>query len=429
MSHIPRTALPDSTLSQLLDGYEFISKRCQRYHSDIFESRLLLRKVVCMQGEAAAKVFYDNEYFQREGAMPTPMKKTLLGQGGVQGLDGEAHRQRKQMFMFLMSQDKLHQIGDLVAKYWQEAIDRWEHQNSVVLFDEVNQILCRAACQWAGVPLPESDVKKMTEDMVAMIEGPATPTIRHWQGRQARNRREGELALLAESIRSGAHPAPEDTAAYVMAWYEDPDGGKLSPRVFAVELLNLIRPIVAIGRFIVFMAHALHRYPKYRQELQSNDEEALKHFVQEVRRFYPFFPAVAALVKKEFDWQGYHFPKGRRVMLDLYGTNHDPRSWRNPELFRPERFKDREEGDFDFIPQGGGSYSQHHRCAGEWMTIELMKVALRQLIEGMGYEVPAQDLSISLSKVPALPKSKFIISNVRYREPPNVTRIDVARSK
>src|SRR3546814_10503319 len=96
-------------------------------------------------------------------------------------------------------------------------------------------------------------------------------------------------------------------------------------------------------------------------------------FVQEVRRFSPFVPAVAALGRREFEWRGYHFPSGRRVILDLYGTNHDARTWNAPEAFRPERFREWDESPFNFIPQGGGDHNVNHRCPGEWITIRLMK--------------------------------------------------------
>ncbi len=133
-------------------------------------------------------------------------------------------------------------------------------------------------------------------------------------------------------------------------------------------------------------------------------------FVQEVRRFYPFFPFVVARVRQAFDWQGYHFPKRRKVILDLYGTNQDARLWEQPEAFRPERFRHWDESPFAFIPQGGGEHQQDHRCAGEWITIELMKVALSFLTRSMTYDVPEQNLRISLSRMPAIPKSRFVIS-------------------
>src|SRR5690606_17387043 len=141
----------------------------------------------------------------------------------------------------------------------------------------------------------------------------------------------------------------------------------------------------------------------------AGDDEYTGWFVQEVRRFYPFFPAVAARVRHDFEWRGYRFPKGRRVLLDLYGTDHDSRTWGDPEAFRPERFRDWDGSPFNFIPQGGGDHYEHHRCAGEWITIALMKNAAVFLARRLRYDVPGQDLRIDYRQLPALPKSKFVM--------------------
>ena len=42
-----------------------------------------------------------------------------------------------------------------------------------------------------------------------------------------------------------------------------------------------------------------------------------------------------------------------------------------------------------------------------------MKTAVRMLTTGMSYEVPEQDLGINLSRMPAQPRSRFLIRNVR----------------
>ena len=58
MSQIPHEKSVDSSLALLSDGYMFISKRCQRYQSDIFATRLMLRHAICVMGEDAARMFY-----------------------------------------------------------------------------------------------------------------------------------------------------------------------------------------------------------------------------------------------------------------------------------------------------------------------------------------------------------------------------------
>src|SRR5688572_568502 len=63
---MPRDTPFDSTLAIALDGYEFISKRCERLSSDVFEARLMLRRTICLRGEEAARLFYDPEKFMRQ---------------------------------------------------------------------------------------------------------------------------------------------------------------------------------------------------------------------------------------------------------------------------------------------------------------------------------------------------------------------------
>ncbi|MBM7694528.1 cytochrome P450 [Peribacillus deserti] len=135
-------------------------------------------------------------------------------------------------------------------------------------------------------------------------------------------------------------------------------------------------------------------------------------FVQEVRRFYPFGPFLGARVRTDFTWNNCRFTKGRLVLLDMYGTNHDPRLWEQPYEFSPG-FKDWEGSLFDLIPQGGGNPYNGHRCPGESITIEAMKISLDFLANKIAYEVPPQELDFSLTRMPAIPKSRFILKNVR----------------
>jgi fatty-acid peroxygenase len=67
---LPRERVPDSSLAFLRDGYEFVTRRCARHGTNAFETRLLGERVVCMQGEEAAHVFYEPGRFTRRRALP-----------------------------------------------------------------------------------------------------------------------------------------------------------------------------------------------------------------------------------------------------------------------------------------------------------------------------------------------------------------------
>ncbi|MFE9184004.1 cytochrome P450 [Micromonospora haikouensis] len=412
MASMPADRSPDSTLALLREGYRFIGDRCDRYGTDIFQTRLLLEPTICLRGRPAAAIFYDPERFVRAGAAPKRMQRTLTGVGGVQGLDGAAHHDRKAMFMSIMTPSAVRQLGQLFDDEWRARVPAWERAGRVVLHDEVAPLLTRAVCAWAGVPLADTEVARRSAVMRSMIEGPTAFGPRHWRGRVGRRRGERWLGEVVERARVGVLPAPPGSALRAIAEHRDGRGQLLPRRIAAVELLNVLRPTVAVDRFVVFAALALHDHPQWRDQVRG-DDDATECFVQEVRRYYPFFPVAAARVRRSFDWQGHHFPQGRRVLLDLYGTNHHEALWPEPEQFRPERFAGWRGDPYALVPQGGGEHLTGHRCAGEWITIELLKRAVTNLTTTMRYEVPPQDLAIDLRRMPALPPSGLVIADVR----------------
>ncbi|NJP34739.1 cytochrome P450 [Micromonospora thermarum] len=412
MATMPVDRSPESTLSFLRSGYRFISDRCDRYGTDIFTTRLLLETTICLRGRPAAELFYDTERFIRAGAMPMRAQRTLTGVGGVQGLDGAAHAVRKAMFVSIMTPSGINRLGQLFDDEWRARIPVWERSGPVVLYPEVARIITRAVCAWAGVPLAESQVNRRTAELHAMIDSAAALGPSHWRGLLGRVRGERWAGDLVERVRAGTLPAPEGSALRVIAEHRDVEGRLLPRRIAAVELLNVLRPTVAVDRFVVFAALALHDHPAWRDRV-GESEETTESFVQEVRRYYPFFPVAAARVRRSFDWQGYHFPEGRRVLLDLYGTNHHRALWPSPEEFRPERFIGWRGDPFSFVPQGGGEHRTGHRCPGEWITIALMKRAVTNLTSAMAYDVPPQKLAVDLGRMPTLPASGFVVTGVR----------------
>ncbi|KAB7709090.1 cytochrome P450 [Bacillus aerolatus] len=414
-NQMPREEGIDHSLSLMREGYMYILNRRHSFNSDIFETRLLGKKAICMGGKEAAEVFYDTEKFKRKNAAPNRVVQTLFGKNGVQSLDGQNHKHRKEMFMSIMSPNGLEKLTSITKKQWEIAVDKWRQMDKVILYEEVQEIMCRTACQWAGVTIQEDEVKRLTKDLGAMFESAAAIGPNHWLGRNARNRVEKWIGELIDRVRDGKVNPPENTTLHRFAWYRDLEGNLLDTDTAAVEVINILRPIAAIAIFINFIALAVHHYPEEREKLTSGDEKHAQMFIQEVRRFYPFFPFVAALVKKDFTWNGYKFEEGTLTLLDLYGTNHDPEIWENPDVFSPERFAKWEGSPFSFIPQGGGDYFMGHRCAGEWVTIEVMKVSLDYLANRIDYEVPDQDLSFSMVSMPSIPHSKVVIKNVRRR--------------
>ncbi|GAA4973258.1 cytochrome P450 [Streptomyces hyderabadensis] len=407
-----RRPLIDRTPALLAEGYAWLPNRMRETTGSVLSTRLLGRPALAVRGPRAVRFFYDESHVHRHGAVPAPVLDTLFGQGAVHTLDGDAHRARKELFLPLLEADRVARLTDHVTAAWDEAVRSWSERPRVVLFDEAAVVLTRGVCDWAGIPPGAVDAEPLARDLLAMVDGFATPGPRQLRARRARARQETRTARLVEEVRSGALAAPADSMLARVARHRDTAQGPLDSRTAAVELLNVLRPTVAVSWFVAFAAHALHRWPAHRERLRGGDGAFATAFAHEVRRFYPFAPFLGGRTVRELTWHGESVPAGGILLLDVYGQNHDEELWGDPYTFRPGRFLDRPPAPDELIPQGGGDPAHGHRCPGERVTVGLLE-SLAVRLARLEYTVPGQDLRIPLRRVPTRPRSGFAVTGVR----------------
>ncbi|MFH9468935.1 cytochrome P450 [Streptomyces clavifer] len=403
----------DSTLALLTEGYAWLPDRRRRTHGKPVRCRLMGKNAVALHGPEAVRFFYDESHIVRRGALPGPLLDTLFGRGAVHTLDGQAHRVRKALFMSLLKDHgSLEGLAGHLEAAWDVAHQRWVGRDRVSFFDESSVLLTRAVCAWAGIPLANGEAEETAHDLVAMVDGFLSSGPRHLRARRARTRQEARFARRIDRVRSGAEEAPAASVLATVADHRDADGRPLDLHTAAVEVLNVIRPTVAVSWFLAFAAHALQRWPEQRTLLVEDDGVHARAFSQEIRRFYPFAPFIGGLAAADLRWAGEDIPAGSMVLLDLYGQNHDPQLFPEPYAFEPRRFLRHEPGRDELVPQGGGDAATNHRCPGEDVTLTVLETLVPRLA-ALRYDVPTQDLRIPLRRVPTAPRSGFIMSNVR----------------
>ncbi|GLZ80253.1 fatty-acid peroxygenase [Actinorhabdospora filicis] len=390
----------DLTLPLFLNGYRALSGLPEAH-----TARLLGRPTLFLRGPEGARLFYDDALLTREGAIPPAVARTLFGRGTVHGLDGAAHRHRKAMFTSLLGEKAAADITEIAATGWRVLL---APGREVVLFDAAVAVLGGAVCMWAGVPVEPGRIG----DLASIVDGFGSVGPRHLRARLARRRSTGWATRLVERVRAGRVPA--EGALAVIAGHVDEDGEPLPAPVAADELINVLRPTVAVAWFVAFAGLALHRHPEWRARV--GDPEAARAFAHEVRRRFPFAPLLAARSRIEFTWRGHRVRTGGLVVLDLYGSDMDPVAWDSPRRFDPARFLGREPGPFEVLAQGGGDPHTGHKCPGEAFTVTLLADAVTRLAAS-GFEVPPQDLRYRWSEVPTRPRSGV---NIRLPQVPAV---------
>jgi len=246
-----------------------------------------------------------------------------------------------------------------------------------------------------------------------MVDQAGTVGPRNWRARRHRRHAEAWAGERIEGARRRG-PAEDGTSMVDRIAQHEEGGSRLPTEVAAVELLNVLRPIVANARYVVFAALALETHKDAVDVARAGEESQLLSFAQEVRRCYPFFPMVGAVSTDTVELQGYRFGAGTWLLFDLYGTNHDDRLWPQPYRFRPHRFEGGDDHAYSLVPQGAGAHATSHRCPGENLTLAAVTTSVRCLTS-VSYRLPVQDLGYPLNRMPAMPRSGLVLDRVDLR--------------
>lgn len=403
-----RRLAPDLAPQLLRHGYQAIP-RVRAQHAagaDAFAARLLGRRTVVVRGEEGSRALYDESRIRRRGAVPRPLAGLLFGKGAVHGLDGDAHRARKQIFLDLLGDAAVDSLAREVDEGLGRALQEWSFSPQVRLHDGLVRVYGQAVLDWGGTGCRGPEAEQVARDLAAIVAGfgfHGTDYVRAWRARVRSDRWARDLVTRARA--GDLHPR-EGTTLHAFALGA---GADLPVRVAAVDLLNVLRPTVAVSWLGTFAALALAEHPELGAALSGPDAQRhLVAFAHEVRRCTPFVPALTGIATAPFRTSGHRVRVGDRILLDVPGTNLDPRHWPEPASFRPERFLDGQPGPYTFVPQGGGE-PHGHRCPGEGVTTALLVVTMRHLA-CTGFTLTSP--TVHTDRMPTLPWRGLLMSEV-----------------
>ena len=373
---------------------------------DAFVTRMLGRRALVVRGEEGARLLYDTGLVGRRKAVPAALADLLFGRGAVHGLDGREHAERKALLMRVLDPDRVDRLVSEAAVVLDRAVEEWPQRGEVVMFDELVRAYGAAVLTWAGTGLSGPEADRTSHELACIVDGFGGAGRAYPRAWLARRRTDTLLRSVIDDARTGRTAPPERSPVRLLA------ESSLPLELAAVELGNVLRPTVAVAWLGTFAALALSENPSWAPRLAS-DGLAREAFAHEVRRFFPFVPALAARLTGDYVGPGARLRRGDRVVLDVPGTNYDPRTFDRPELFAPERFLGQMPGPFAFVPQGGGHPETGHRCPGERATIGLLTETLRVL---SGLELTTRsDVRVDARRIPTRPTDGLVVRVVRSR--------------
>uniref|UniRef100_A0A7C9AQ63 Costunolide synthase n=1 Tax=Opuntia streptacantha TaxID=393608 RepID=A0A7C9AQ63_OPUST len=115
----------------------------------------------------------------------------------------------------------------------------------------------------------------------------------------------------------------------------------------------------------------------------------LKAIVKETFRFHTVAPLlIPHEVSQKCSLDGYDIPPHSLVFVNAWAVGRDPKYWKNPEVFMPERFIESSVGfkgqNFEFIPFGAGKRA----CPGMFLGLSTVELTLANLLYSFDWELP-----------------------------------------
>jgi fatty-acid peroxygenase len=393
----------DLGLDLLASGYRAVpEQRARTGGQSDFCTRLLGRRTLVVRGADGVRLLYDGSIVQRHRAVPAALSGLLFGRGAVHGLDGAAHLLRKRLFLEILTADRVGALASRAGERLVAQVAEWPARQEVAVFNELATAYGFAVLEWAGIGCRSPEAHRVVRELARIVDGfggAGSAYLRGWQARITMNR---WAHGVIDQARTGARTPDDGTALAVLARCD------LPARKAAVELLNVLRPTVAVAWLGTFAVLALAQHPEWRGRM-TTDAEAFAH---EVRRTCPFVPALTGVAARPFEHHDRRYPAGTRILLDVPGTNTDPQLWTDPGAFRPERFVGWQPDPWSYVPQGGGHAETGHRCPGEPATVALLARTLRVLCE---VDFTVVDPHVEQTRIPTAPRAGLRLVDVRLR--------------
>ncbi|KDP36607.1 hypothetical protein JCGZ_08423 [Jatropha curcas] len=136
----------------------------------------------------------------------------------------------------------------------------------------------------------------------------------------------------------------------------------------------------------------LERYQTESEGIQfskSHIKAIIMMVVKETLRLHP--PGTLLITREtmsQFSINGYEIYPKTRVHVNAWAIGRDPKTWKNPEEFFPERFIDNSIDfrgqNYEFLPFGGG----RRVCPGMTMALCLLEIALANLLFCFDWKLP-----------------------------------------
>jgi cytochrome P450 family 110 len=403
----------------------------EREYGDIFKIRMsgVFNNCVLLSEPKAIQQVLTGD--AKQFAAPGSSNRILtpfLGDRGVILLDGGEHRQRRQLLMPQFHGDKIRVYTELICKLTRDLVASWPIGETINLREQMQSVSLSVILQTV-FGLYEGErydlIREKLIEVISLIESPIKssflfiPALQQdlgaWSpwGRFLRDREILDRLIYAEIAdrRRNYQPDRSDILNLLIG-STDAEGNGMSDVELHDELMTLLfagheTTATALAWAIYWINHLPEVKAKLTAEIATLGTERdpvtisrlpyLNAVCSETLRIYPVgmltFPRIT---REPVSLQGYDIPAETVVVGCIYLTHHREDLYPEPDLFKPERFLERQFSPYEYLPFGGGS----RRCIGMALAQLEMKLVIVEILSHCQLELA--------SKSPAIPARRGV---------------------
>jgi cytochrome P450 len=334
--------------------------------------------------EYAQEVLVDRAADYKKSRGLSLFARPLIGDG-LLASHGEQHKKQRALIAPAFHAKKISRYAEVIVEEAEAAARSFSDGRELDLAHEMMRLTLTVVARTLFHTTVAADVEAVSEaftavsrSLIGMIAAtlplpPEVPT------RRAREMKRAIAALdriifriIAERRSSGEDPG--DVLSMLLEGRDEASGEAMSDGELRNEIMTLfLAGHETTGNALTWAFYLLTRHPEVYDRLATEADEVLggrsatfadlprlpfaMAVFKESMRLYPPAYIIGRLALKDTKIARYEVEKGRTVFINIWGLHHDPRTWREPERFLPERFMDGAEKNMPkgaYMPFGGG---------------------------------------------------------------------------
>lgn len=339
---------------------------------------------------------------------------SVAGEGSLWVLDGESHRQERQILSPSFHARMFRHFGKDIQEVTRQHTDLWRPgEQPVRALDTTLHIsldiilrLVFGVSEGAAIDEGRQALRGLWETMHPIVV--FFPKLQRgwfplwWRYQHARDNFTAYVnRRLSERRGRVGDGEPDDLLGRMLAAHYE-DGRSMSDENIRDELITIL--LAGHETTATALAWALYELGKnpavlarLRQELDALGPDPEPNLIarqpylsavcNETLRLHTLLAEIARVAAEPMELLDMKIARGAALTISVMAIHHDAEIYPEPDRFLPERFLDRNYSPFEFLPFGGG----HRRCLGAGLSDFEMRIALATIVTAWDFETRGEE--------------------------------------